>query len=437
MLTDQLDQLVCPFCEGSLELIQGIEDDAGVVAHGIVQCSCSQYPVTHSIVNFGGKHRFCLAPAVRHLKAGEVDKAVTVQLETETLPQTLPGKAIRKLALSGVAGEMPVALWRRLTAPKLGDIRSFAQGAKRLNNQGFGQYLADRYALPSFHAALPVCTMLQAASPRSILDLGSGAGHYMIVLKKLFPDANYIGVDQFYANLLLGQLFLNPSRDLCACTNLKHPPCVKSSFDLIFASDILYALSVGEDAVMQYLKQVSDNGEVYIPRFDHCWDKSYKHPPLNCPDLLPKMTRYILDESATIETIRENGELGLASFLEQQDLNTCRAYGVLYATQRDAPNWRVTDYHSLAAKTFAGMWRIGRWYSHEKDAGCQMRLKSNPNITIANQSEWRQTIAPLLPDELNLPASELNADGAVAPHCAELPNLIRNFAVTLTPENYR
>ncbi len=437
MLTDQIDQLACPFCDSSLDLVHGLEDDGGVVVHGIVECSCSQYPATHNIVNFGGKHRFRLASAVRHLQAGDVDQAIAAQLEMETLPQTLPGKAMRKLALAGVAGDLPVALWRRLTAPPINNIRSFAQGAKRLNDQGFGQYLVDRYALPSFHAALPVCTMLQAASPHSILDLGCGAGHYTTALKRLFPGAGYIGVDQFYANLLLGQLFLNPDRDLYVCTNLKHPPCVKSSFDLIFASDILYTLSVGEDAMMRYLEQTSDQGVVYIPRFDHCWDKSYVHPPANCPDLLPEMTRYIFDEDATIKTIHEDGGMTMQQGTEQnRELSGCRAYGALYTANPEAADWQVTDYHSLVARMFADLWRVSRWCHAESESDTRVRLKSNPNIAIANQAEWRQTIAPHLPNELSLPANCLSAEDAVDPHCAELPRLIRDFAVTLTPENY-
>lgn len=435
MCIEQLKKLVCPFCAGSLEVEHRIESPTRPGFHGVVRCSCRRWPVTHNILNFGGKHGFAVDRAVAFLLADDVDGATAVQLETETLRTTLPGRIVRKLSQWGFAGDRVVSWYRLRTAPRLLDAGSFAEAVSMVDEGSFGQYLRHRYSLPSFHAALPMCTMLRTLSPGSILDLGCGAGHYTVVLRHLFPEAEYTGIDQHYANLLLGQLFLTPTDDLYICINLKHPPPVRDcAFDLMFASDILHTLSIGSTAAQRYMARVTAKGVVYSARFDHCWGKEFAFPPTDHPNVLPNGANVLLDEHQVITQAHSEENLSVTSLAAATTPETCRSYCLLSSPELDVMTLESSDHPQLPARVLHN-WCISPCFEEIASENGNRRFALRNELPIPQTDEWRHSVKPLAPKDLDIPEKHMSGL-TVDRKYPGLPDLIRSHAVCFQPPRY-
>jgi malonyl-CoA O-methyltransferase len=73
--------------------------------------------------------------------------------------------------------------------------------------------------------------------PQCILDLGCGTGNCLALLRKKYPKANIIGIDQAFTRLCVAQTKQN--KDLVCC-NLLKLPFSDRQFDLIYSNLSLY-----------------------------------------------------------------------------------------------------------------------------------------------------------------------------------------------------
>ena len=428
-----IDDIICPYCSGSLKVVENIINKDSKGFSGIVECACRLHPVTHNILNFGGKTCYAMDTAVSYLKKGNIEKATLVQIENETLGQTFFSKIVKKLFKYGVIHKEKVSSWRNLTAPDLLHVSTFTQGIKRLNLGSFGEYLIHRYALPSFHAALPICFLLRTLNFQSILDVGCGAGHYTYILKKLFPDSAYFGIDQYYANLLLGQRFLTPGDGIFVCLDLKHKAPFKKKFGLVFSSDTHHTLSIESFFLKNYLDFVETSGLIYLPRFDHSWGKSFRHKPSERYKPDNGMVCYYLSEEFIIETLHRENRIALGKVLEQQELNNSRALGLILGNPRDIINLESDNFFEKLSQTI-GPWCLNPCYRQIPDKEKNI-FHLDTNCALPHPEERKNTILNYMPAELELPHGSVESR-QILQNIELLPQMIRNYSVHVSPPDY-
>jgi len=431
--TKWVNDIICPYCSGSLRVVENLTNKDSKGFSGILECACRLHPVTYNILNFGGKTGYAMDTAVSYLKKGNLEKATLVQIENETLAQTLFSKIIKKLFKSGVIHKEKVSSWRNFTAPDLLHVSTFTQGIRRLNLGSFGAYLIHRYALPSFHAALPICFLLKTFNFQSILDVGCGAGHYTYILKKLFPDSAYFGIDQYYANLLLGQRFLTPGDGIFICIDLKHKAPFKKKFELVFSSDTHHTLSIDTFFFKNYLDLVETSGLIYLPRFDHSWGKLFRHKPSERYTLDNGMVCHSLSEEFTIETLHRENRINLDKILKQQDLNNSRALGLILGNSKDILSLVMDNFFEKLSRTI-GPWCIDPCYRQIHGKGGNS-FCLDTNCALPHPEERKNTILNYMPVELELPPGPFE-NRQILENTEWLPQLIREYSVHVSPPDY-
>lgn len=428
-----INSIFCPFCSGNLKVVENIASNDSHGFTGILECNCRLHPVTHNILNFGGKSGYGLDATISYLKKGNIRKATLVQIETEALDQGLLSKIVKKIFNYGIIQKKRIGLWRLLIAPNLLKVSTFTKGVRKLNLGGFGDYLIHRYALPSFHSALPVCFLLKAFHFRSILDIGCGAGHYTYLLKQLFPDSIYFGLDQYYANLLLGARFLNPANGIFICQNLKQKTPFKKKFDLVFSSDTFSTLSIDDIFFKNYLNLVEVKGLTYLPRFDHSWGKSLRHGLEETYKMNNSMACYAFSEEFIIETLNKENRINLSEILKNQDLSNSRAFGLILGNPENILNLESDHFVENLSRTI-GPWSLDPCYHQTPDNKKEI-YHMDINFAMPHQEERKNTILKYMPDELELDHGSFEGRH-IRQDTELLPQLIRNYCVQVSPPDY-
>lgn len=427
---DILEKIVCPFCRHRFRIIERL--DHGRHFNGILECRCRKYPVTYNILNLGGKYGYALDDAVNYLKKGDIQKAVQVQVEKETLAQSVSAKISRKV-FRVTQNYSQMGRFQRFYSPDLLSAASFQDGLSRLKMGGFGMYLKYRYALPSFRAALPVCFLLKPYEFGSILDLGCGAGHYTYVLNSFFPKALYVGVDQHYANLLLGQRFLSLQNSFFICLNLETPIPFSSFFDCIFSSDIVSTLSVSHKNFIKYLALVKTSGVVYLPRFDHCWGKPFTVKPGKKLELRVGMVNHLLSEDGLLDYISTHNDLSLERIKDKQSISDSRALALVLTRDPDFLSLHIdTLWQEL--KAAIGPWAPDPTYRKSRQ-GTGWAFKKTGHPALPHMAERMFTIDAFQPTEFAL--NDVEYDGMhICQNSDALTHLMQGHATVLAPETY-
>jgi SAM-dependent methyltransferase len=258
-----LSMLRCPYCTGGFSFREAARPKLGAAEFGILQCSCSEFPVVDGIPivqkahvgmfehTTGETQVSGVAPGtlVALIKAGRGEDAL---LECLAIP-VLPGK--RRLP------------WRVANSgPALRLARRF--GKRRLRNEGLahrerigvqelidlfygpssplgnevGQYFLLRFGQPRHLAALALLAALPA-SDKPVLDIACGLGHVEHYLLGRRNRVEVIGTDMNFFHVWIARHWIAPAGHF-VCANAEDGlPFVDDAFSAIVCSDAYHYIS--------------------------------------------------------------------------------------------------------------------------------------------------------------------------------------------------
>lgn len=427
-----VEELVCPSCSDHLQIVEDYSQ--GDSFHAVVSCGCRLYPIVENILNLGGKYGYGIDVAIDHLRNGRINDAALSQVETELLNPTITKKVLRELTRKGLMTERVTCWYRAQEAVALLRASCFTDAIDALEAGSFGNYLKNRYALPSFFAALPLCSLLPGDEVRRIVDLGCGAGHYEYVLSSLYPQASIVAVDQFFANLLIASRFQARRQVLYVCMNLAQPSLVRQPFDLLFTSDTFHTLSIHGTGIASYLQYLKPEGYLLAPRVDQSWDKPFRRSLDDWNDLLPDITYEIFGEREIIHHVVEHDALHLGELKEEQTLSDCRSTCFVGSRERDVLALGKDNLSQYLTSQF-DQWQInpGLVKSTEEDESLAYRMEVPPH---ANAEEWKATVMPLADEVLRLPKDKVNGN-LLHQDTPNLNDLMRRCLATLPGDHAR
>lgn len=277
--SDFIGALSCPYCRSDLEVSNAQPRPQGEIRHGIVRCSCYEYPIVDGILVLrqlsGASDTY--DRAVELLRTGDVDGARShLEAVASMVPRPItdrgtgPVERLRTMAAGwsrsarrSLARERPDDSADRHTAP----LR-LALDATR--PRAYATYLYQRYANPSFVASVPMMALLEtverARSGRStatVLDLACGIGHSTAMMATLFPTMEFVAADPDFINLqLLQRHFVD--RATCVCLDAELPlPFADDQFDAVFCLDAFHYIRA-KWALTRELDRVVDERGMWI-----------------------------------------------------------------------------------------------------------------------------------------------------------------------------
>lgn len=319
MIDEQfLASLSCPYCRSGFEVVVRSPPAPHPIEHGTVRCACYEYPIADGIlvVRQTSSPSDAVDEAAMAIRTGDVERARTALVERASMA----GRALR--AHYGVVPQARrhaarvrdwlVAATRRSADGHESDALSPVHAdLRRFRPSGFADYLFQRYANPSFIAAVPMMGLLENAregqgrSAPAVLDLGCGTGHSTAMMRTLFPRIHYVAADPDFVNLLL--LHRHFDREAtCVCLDAEVPlPFSDSQFDAVFCLDAFHYIR-SKWALVRELDRVIDSGGLWI--FPHLHNADVVNPspgqPLSATDyarIFGVLDVVLLDEAAVLQ----------------------------------------------------------------------------------------------------------------------------------------
>jgi SAM-dependent methyltransferase/uncharacterized protein YbaR (Trm112 family) len=353
-----LRTLSCPYCRSALEVVSSSSDGSTAIDHGIVRCACYEYPIVDGILvlrQTSGPSD-TIDPAVVELRAGSVERARTVLIERASMvPRSSDREGARRVpsvraTASGLRrrlGTVGHRLTRRSRQAVSTDEAStpIREDLDRLRPGGFADYLFQRYANPSFVAAVPVMAVLEAiesgeARPSAtVLDLGCGAGHSTAMMKALFPSLSFVAADPDFVNLhLLRRQFADDAT--CICIDAELPlPFADRQFDAVFCLDAFHYIRA-KWALARELDRVVDETGVWI--FPHLHNAAVSNVspgiPLRAEDYLRmfgSIDSFVLDEATVLRQFIDDHILDLTDVPRVHDLSGAPVFSLVGSRRVD------------------------------------------------------------------------------------------------------
>jgi SAM-dependent methyltransferase len=251
--------LHCPYCGSDLEQVLQVRvpEHSGSASHalyGVLRCACSTYPLIEGI------------PILQRI-AG-LDGVVEYVKRKETRLALLHAMNVFRVTWAHRTRWHQALFYlncRRLVA---GPHLRFEDAIGLVRKpKGFGDYLFHRYANPSFLvdvALLPALGAFLSHRPQGrVLDLACGAGHSSFLMRRWFPDASIVSVDQDFVSLYLAKRFLAPEAEY-VCTDVEVPsPFPDNSFDAVHCLDAFHYLRA-KQAIVAELRRVAKADALWL-----------------------------------------------------------------------------------------------------------------------------------------------------------------------------
>ena len=262
-MTHWLSILRCPFCSASFTFRETTRPNLGAAEFGILQCSCSEFPVVDGIPivqkahvgmfehTTGATQVSGVAPAtlVEFIKAGRSEDALLECLAIPVLPgrRWLPWRVAnsrqgRDLARSfGKRHLRSGALARR---PQIGlqEIIDLFYGPSSPLGSEVGYYFLLRFGQPRHLAALALLAALPQ-SDKPVLDIACGLGHVEHYLLSRRNSVPAIGTDMNFFHVWIARHWIAPAGHF-VCANAEDGlPFVNDAFSAIVCSDAYHYIS--------------------------------------------------------------------------------------------------------------------------------------------------------------------------------------------------
>ena len=299
MRRDLIDELRCPYCNGSFTLIG--PPDEGSVEYGLLECRCFQFPIVGGILLLSLAKGYGIAEdrvlpyaplqvaAVTHLQKGDVaglrawiDEHVPMvgRLLSPEVDSYLAGAAalheasvassqrfLADEAKYGVVGVPAVSGWRRRLRGGAGGLGDPARASEAELVDQRRDFYVSRFISPRVNSlALMIASLRE---PSSMLSLCCGHGILENILATVHPATEVISVDAQLLNLLLARRFVHPAGTFI-CHDLQFPlPFADATFDAVASSTCLPEVPPQASFVREAVRVARPDGWAL---FDSVWN---------------------------------------------------------------------------------------------------------------------------------------------------------------------
>jgi len=425
-----LELIRCPYCEERLEVEENYSDSPDELDFAIVKCSCSRFPISNGILNFGGKWRLGINEAISFLKKKQFNKACFVQMEMESLPLKNPFRILRKLSSRNIPLSKKLMFsYRNRKSRHVLNTQTFDDSLDAVGKDSFNQYLKKRFTLPSFYKAMPLLILVRELYPEVILDLGCGAGHYSFVLNKLCPGSKLISVDQHYTYLYLAKRFITPKPTFICLDITNKPPLAKSAIDVIFCSDMLKSQIKRQLVLDNYRCSLSPDGYFIGPRLDENWlSVSQLFEMKEWFHLFKNFKHTIFSEDCIMKAFFEKDAVSFQN-VQIKD-NQCDGFRSTYfvaSKERETNNFKVKNISEIFSNALFS-WALRSQYGEKskEDSEVFFDFEGQEPPFSAHAQEWHSFIQNILPKEISVHESAFDEKNyTIQNDYKSLPDLIR------------
>jgi SAM-dependent methyltransferase len=262
-MTHWLSILRCPFCSASLMFRETPRPSLGAAEFGILQCSCSEFPVVDGIPivqkapvgmfehTTGATQVSGVTPAtlVELIKAGRSEDALLECLAIPVLPgrRWLPWRVAnsrqgRDLARAFGKRHLRAEALARRQQIGLPEVIDLFYGPSSPLGTEVGHYFLLRFGQPRHLAALALLAALPH-SDKPVLDIACGLGHvehYLLSRRSSLPA---IGTDMNFFHVWIARHWIAPAGHF-VCANAEDGlPFADDAFSAIVCSDAYHYIS--------------------------------------------------------------------------------------------------------------------------------------------------------------------------------------------------
>jgi SAM-dependent methyltransferase len=355
----------CPCCGGGLEVGLDLSSSAAGLEHGTLKCDCYEYPVVEGIAVLRQMSPVSSKEngAVERLRSNDVEGALEWLIAVGSAPgvpdpSTLAAQQRHSRSFTGRALKL---LGR--TAATASEARvligeaDFQTLLHKSRPEGYANYLFQRFANPSFLAAIPAMLTLGDACSRAprarLLDLLCGIGHSSATMSNLCPGVDIVMADADYVNLFIARRFVAPHA-AAICLDVELPmPFANDAFEGLFCLDGLHY-------VRSKVALLAEADRVLGP--NACWAFAHMHnaarhnvnpgTPLTAAAYTARFKfgkQRLVPESHLTEQIRADGRIDLSLPSHSEALESSDALTLFGG--RDDMLWRAqTALHAMLAR---------------------------------------------------------------------------------------
>jgi len=293
-----LDDLVCPYCNGSFKVASELETVAGRLNYALIECRCFRFPIVEGVLllslakGYGGAEEELQPYVPLQVASIELLERGDVQALRTWIRRHIP------LAADIVNGSAGSYLQFRLKAARKLELAktSYLTRQGRYESIGFtgrtrlkalarqlycryrvpqlqaryGRDLVDFYALRSFAPRLNVLAMQLRSFPVEgrLLSLCCGQGVFENLITARSPSCNIVSIDGQFLNVLITKHYVNPN-GAYICHDVQMPlPFRDKYFDGVFSSTCLPEIPTQRSLVTESIRVTRDSGWAL---FDSIW----------------------------------------------------------------------------------------------------------------------------------------------------------------------
>jgi uncharacterized protein YbaR (Trm112 family) len=415
MLIETLEVLRCPYCGGTLTLVDSLfhRRTADDIQDGILGCHCCIFPLVDGIPVL---HVLPAATAARdHLQAGQPELARRVMFGLDDDAQA---EAFDAVASSGTA--------------------TYRDTVEALGPNFEGGYFLYRFSDPTYIVAQAVARAVAKtvlSGKRRAIDICGGSGHVTRTLLDL-SEAPPVLADLYFAKVWLARRFTAPGCEPVCCDGNAPMPFARGAFGFAMCTDaFMYIWTkrqfVGEMERLVASGSSSEPGAVLIGHThnERTWSPSHGQPlsPEGYADLFETIEPRLFGEGNLFADVVAGGPLDLTRRDDQETLDKSPALTIVASRHPG-----VFARHPLPQPAMAGELRINPLYVQEPD-GDRIHLRlAFPNEEYADEyGACRQ----YLPETLTLERAAVAAlaGGRVS---AALTDLLRRKVIVDLPKRY-
>jgi uncharacterized protein YbaR (Trm112 family) len=415
MLIETLEVLRCPYCGGTLALVDSLfhRRTADEIQDGILGCHCCIFPLVDGIPVL---HVLPAATAARdHLQGGQ--------------------PALARRAMFGLDDDAQAEAFEEAASS---DTATYRDTVEALGPNFEGGYFLYRFSDPTYIVAEAVARAVGKTvlgGRRRAIDICGGSGHVTRTLLDLSEPPPVLA-DLYFAKVWLARRFTAPGCEPVCCDGNAPMPFARGAFRFAMCTDaFMYIWTkrqfVGEMERLVASGSSSEPGAVLIGHThnERTWSPSHGQPltPEGYADLFETIEPRIFGEGHLFEDVVAGGPLDLTRRDDQATLDQSPALTIVASRHPG-----VFGRHPLPQPATTGELRINPLYAQEPE-GDRVHLRlAFPNEEYADEyGACRQ----YLPETLTLERSTVAslASGRVS---TALIDLLRRKVIVDLPKRY-